>query len=261
MYRSFPLDNPVRRWRQFGRAGRRMAAMFAVIWFSALALLFRVAPAPEPLIREKPPQMSWWAQGGASAKDLLTRESPATFALPTPAGFSHSLRREHAGLTPPVQAQQVETVFLERPEPAVAAGFPKLSRFRPASVEASTEPLGVSSIFPPRVPEREGPRMIFPDGWESRLFAGIDLDFGTWTDQAWSAKVEMRFDEKGVPVLLLLAQPSGLLEVDRRLARSASGWRLLEPSAPRAGIMAWNCPAAEPAVPAPGPAAAGKGAP
>ena len=84
--------------------------------------------------------------------------------------------------------------------------------------------------------------MTFPEGWESRLFSGIDLDFGAWTDGAWSAEMEMRFDERGVPVSMLLAKSSGLPEVDRRLARSAYGWRLLEPAAPRAGTVEWTSP-------------------
>jgi hypothetical protein len=103
--------------------------------------------------------------------------------------------------------------------------------------------------------------MAFPDGWESRLFSGIDLDFGAWTNRAWSAQIEMRFDGKGIPALVLLAQPSGFPEVDRRLARSASGWRLLEASAPRAGLVGWSSPAAEPSAPASSLAAAGTGAP
>ncbi len=53
----------------------------------------------------------------------------------------------------------------------------------------------------------------------------------------------MRFDENGVPVSMMLAQSSGLSEVDRRLARSANGWRLLEPSASRTGTVEWNSPA------------------
>ena len=95
--------------------------------------------------------------------------------------------------------------------------------------------------------------MSFPDGWESRLFSGIDLEYGGWTNGAWSARVEMRFDAKGLPISMMLAQASGFPEVDRRLARSVNGWRLLEPSAPREGIVAWSSPAPE----ASGPAAEG----
>ena len=100
--------------------------------------------------------------------------------------------------------------------------------------------------------------MDFSGGWESRLFSGIDLGFGAWTDRAWSARIEMRFDGAGVPVSTLLAQSSGLPDLDRRLARSANGWRLLEPAAPRTGVVAWIRPAAEPPAP---PAAAGEEAP
>ena len=77
---------------------------------------------------------------------------------------------------------------------------------------------------------------------DRRLFSGIDLNYGDWTNAAWSARIEMRFDAKGVPVSMLLAQSSGLPEVDRRLARSVNGWRLLEPAAPRAGTVEWTSP-------------------
>ena len=63
----------------------------------------------------------------------------------------------------------------------------------------------------------------------------------------------MRFDAHGIPVSTLLAQSSGRPELDVRLARSASGWRLLEPSAPRTGVVAWTSPAVS------GAAAAGAG--
>ena len=124
-------------------------------------------------------------------------------------------------------------------------------------------PLAAESVFPPRTPERESARMTFPEGWESRLFSGIDLNFGAWTNSPWSARVEMRFDRAGVPVSMLLAQSSGLPELDRRLARSANGWRLLEPAAPRSGQVAWISPGTAPSAPEPPPrpAAAGKGAP
>ena len=247
MYRSYPVENPARRWRRFGRKGRRLAWGVGALWLGVLALLFRVAPEPESMAHPVPPAVTWWAAGGAEpAQDIRTLGSPAAFALPTPAGFSHALRREQAGLTPPVQIRRTEHAFLPRPArmtQPVRADFVRLAA-REALAGGRDE---ISAVFPPRRLETESARMVFPLGWESRLFSGIDLNFGTWTNVAWSAKVELRFDAKGIPALVLLAQSSGLPEVDRRLARSASGWRLLEPAARPAGVVAWYSPAAGPA--------------
>ena len=247
MYRSYPVESPARRWRRFGRKGRRLAWGVTALWLGSLAVLFRVAPEPESMAHPLPPAVTWWAAGGeGAAQDIRTLGSPAAFALPTPAGFSHALRREQAGLTPPVQTRRIEHSFLPRQawmaQPA-RADFVRLAA-REAPSGGRDE---VSTVFPPRRMEMESARMVFPLGWESRLFSGIDLNFGTWTNVAWSAKVELRFDAKGIPALVLLAQSSGLPEVDRRLARSASGWRLLEPAARPAGVVAWNSPAAVPA--------------
>ena len=243
MYRSYPMENPARRWRRFSRTGRRLAWGVTAVWFGALAVFFRVAPEPESRAHPLPPLVTWWAADGKDlAQDLRTLGSPAAFALPTPAGFSHALRREQAGLTPPVQTRRTEHSFL--PRPARSGELPRTDFVRLAAREAPAGKAAADSgVFPPRRMEAESARMVFPEGWESRLFSGIDLNFGTWTNVAWSAKVELRFDAKGIPALVMLAQSSGLPEVDRRLARSASGWRLLEPAARPAGVVAWNSPA------------------
>ena len=238
-----------------------MAWMLVALWFGALALLFRVAPAPEPAPRGIPAPVSWWPAeaGGPDGPDLRTLWTPSVFALSTPAGFSHSLRTERFRLSPPVQSLRPEAAFLAGPEPADSSDLTRPRGLRWAERDARSEPRpAAGSVFPPRIPEREAPRMDFSGGWESRLFSGIDLGFGAWTDSAWSARIEMRFDGAGVPVSTLLAQSSGLPELDRRLARSANGWRLLDPAAPRTGVVAWSSPAPEPPARL---AAAGKGAP
>jgi hypothetical protein len=243
MYRPRATEDPARRWRKFCRKGWRMAWMFAALWFGGLALLFRVAPAPEPAPRESSGSMTWCPAEGGAAMDIRTLWTPSAFALSTPAGFSHALRRERAGLTPPVQTARPDAAYLEppRPAPSVDLSVPEPPRFVPRQVQPGS--WSGSGVFPPRVPVRESPRMGFPEEWESRLFSGIDLDFGAWTNEGWSARVEMRFDGHGVPVSMLLAKSSGLPDVDRRLARSANGWRLLEPSAPRTGTVEWSSPA------------------
>ena len=256
MHRNPSIQDPARQWRQFCRTGQRMAGLVAALWLGFWATMFRVAPPSPSGPREAAAILQWWPpeQGLAAAgvaADARTLWSPAAFALPTPAGFSHFLRTERSRLTPPVQGGRPAPAYLPFVRPMEA---PAGKTWRPVTAlappEARTAP-GVAGVGPPRTPGKEDPRLFFPEGWESRLFSGIDLDFGTWTNVAWSAEMEMRFDERGVPVSMLLAESSGWPEVDRRLARSAYGWRLLEPAAPRQGTVAWRNPPAPAAAAAP----------
>ncbi len=242
-------EDPARRWRRFCRTGRRMALLCTGLWLGSWLLFFRIAPAPAPAERDAPAKLSWWSAADGAGLDVRALWTPAAFALATPAGFSHRLRRERADLAPPVQAGRPPAAFL--PEAAAAEpDFAGLAR-ELAPAPAVDETAAAGDVFLPRQAVAQAPRMVFPAGWESRLFSGIDLNYGGWTNVAWEAQVELSFDRQGVPAAVLLARCSGLPEVDRRLARSASGWRLLEPAAARAGVVTWNVPAAA-AEPAPG---------
>ena len=243
MYRSHPLVDPDRRWRRFCRKGWRLAGSAAFLWFGAFILLFRLAPLPAPALRPAPTALAWWPPTAADTLDVRSLWTPAAFALATPAGFTHALRRGRIGLAPPVQAVRPEAAFLDNPRPLPAVNLWAGNEIQRADVETPAEPWPASAVFPPRVAAVETPHLEFSDGWESRLFSGIDLNFGDWTNAAWSARIEMQFDAKGVPVSMLLAQASGLPEVDRRLVRSASSWRLLEPDAMRHGTVVWQSPA------------------
>ncbi len=187
--------------------------------------------------------MVWWPASDVSS-DLDARVvwTPSAFALSSPAGFSHSKRGERARLTPPVQVVRPPSTFLEDSHPAAAFNLLESESMGLASAAPRTGWDSSESVFPPRSPEAAAARLTFPDGWESRLFSGIDLNYGTWSDTPWTAQVEIRFDDKGIPASVLLARSSGLLEVDRRLARSLSGWRLLDPEAPREGLILWTAP-------------------
>ena len=255
MYRTRIMEDPDRRWRRFGRTGRRLATSVAAIWFILLWLMLGTTPIPNPLPRETPPQVAWWPGSGAAGmegghsmvNDIRVTWSPSIFALPSPAGFSHSLRQDRARLTPPDQAVGPEAAFLETAPAAVltsptVAMLPGLLTV-PQTVSAWPAP----SVFPPRATGADGPRMIFPEGWESRLFSGMDPGYGSWSPQAWSARIEMRFDADGVPDSVLLVQSSGLADVDRRLVRSVRGWRLLDVTVPRQGVVAWMSSAIPPA--------------
>ena len=244
MHRSASNKDSDRRWRRFCRKGSRMACLFTALWLGGFALLFRVAPTPEPEHRASPVSMSWWpADNQHGVSDIRTLWTPSIFALATPAGFSHSLREERSRLLPPVQSTRPEIAFLQRTATVGALDMAVPGTRRKVPSETAIEWVKVSdNVFPPRTPEKEVPRMVFPEGWESRLFSGIDLNFNGWTNRIWSARIEMQFDSSGVPRSILLTQSSGLPEVDRRLTRSATGWRLLEPTAPRMGVVSWSSP-------------------
>ncbi len=238
MHRLRPSEDPARRWRRFCRPGARWAAAFAAVWFGAWALLFRIAPVPAAPLRDSPARMAWWwPAADAPALDVRAHWTPAVFALATPAGFSHALRGGRASLAPPVQADRPAPVFWTAPPAYAPLDFASPA---PAPIE------GAAAVFPARPLPRETPRLAFSAGWESRLFSGIDLDYPAWTNAPWQARVELRFDDRGVPTSVLLAQASGIPAVDRRLARSVSGWRLLEPAAPRSGTATWTAPAPAP---------------
>lgn len=255
MHRSASIQDSDRNWRRFCRKGSRISCLFSALWLGGFALLFRVAPPPEPEQPASPSPMSWWpAENRRGDFDIRTIWTPSIFALSTPAGFSHALREERSRILPPVQSTRPEMAFLPRPAVAgaldMALSDPRFNLTPETSVELLKDSGGV---FPPRTSEKEVPRMSFPDGWESRLFSGIDLNFNSWTHRAWSARIEMQFDSTGVPRSILLTQSSGFPEVDRRLARSAHGWRLLEAAAPRTGVVSWNSPGVTALSPEPGP--------
>jgi hypothetical protein len=258
VYRTRPVEDPVRRWRRFCRAGWGMAAVAATAWMGGLMVVFRLAPEVDSLPPKPSPRISWWAGSDlhaaeqAGAADIRAVWSPSVFALPTPAGFSHSLRSGRIRLAPPVHLSPTDKTFLPPPggESAFEAGPSGRIRLNPPRAPAT--PATMSGVFPPRDLSPEAPGMLFPAGWESRLFSGIDLSFGAWTNRAWTARIEMRFDVAGVPVSMLLTESSGWPEVDRRLVRQARGWRLLESGAPRAGVVTWRVPGSSSTVPAGG---------
>lgn len=237
-----PSEDPARRWNRFCRTGWRAAGAFCVLAFLGWTALFRIAPAPAPAPRTAPGQVTWWWPApGATALDVRTLWTPAAFALSTPAGFSHALRDARAGLAPPVRAERPAAAYLEDARTFAPLDAP--ATIRPdAAPAAATVFDPADGAFAPRSAAADDARLEFPAGWEKRLFAGLDPDFGRWTNAAWDARVELRFDAAGVPTTVLLAQGSGLPDVDRRLARAAAAWRLLEPAAPRAGVVAWHAP-------------------
>ena len=115
MHRLRTGEDPARRWRQFCRTGWRRAGLGCAVWAGALALLFRIAPAPAPVARPEPARCAWWPAPAGAALDVRAHWTPAPFALATPAGFSHALRDERTRLAPPVQAERPGPAFLPPP--------------------------------------------------------------------------------------------------------------------------------------------------
>jgi len=241
-------DDRARSWRRFCRTGWRMAWGSTLLGLGVLTVFSRITPQPPPLPHEAPVPLSWRpatresVTGESSALDIQALWTPSAFALSSPAGFSHSQRHERVQLTPPLQGPRSVPALPATRRPASGVDLLQPGRIRLAAPQPPSFLMVSDPVFPPRAHSPETPSLSFPEGWESRLFSGIDLNYPDWSEVAWNAQVEIHFDANGLPVSVLLSRSSGLPEVDRRLARSVSGWRLLEASAPRWGQVAWSCP-------------------
>ncbi|NLB66569.1 MAG: hypothetical protein GX803_08885 [Lentisphaerae bacterium] len=252
--RAIETSNQLR--RQFERAGWRMAVLAVLVWFAALGFLLKVVRPPARPPAALPSPVRWLpgavlfdsAAPAGPAADLRVAWSPSVFALPGPVGFSRGLRSGRAELAPP--DQPVGYGALGSPDPAPLAGAPSPSLVETSlGVEADIKPFWPGGrVFPARTPEPGRAVILFSDGWEARLFSGMDLTFESWTDQAWTAQIDLQFDAGGIPRSALLARPSGLSAVDQRLVRQVQTWRLLDAEASRAGRVTWRSPAASTTV-------------
>ena len=245
MDRKDAMEDSRERDRRFRRAGWRRAWAVALGIVAVAAVLCRIGPPEEAATVRRTPHWTWLPPAVAAEKlvDVRAVQSPTVFSLPSPEGFTGALRSRNPRLTPPVG----------RNRPAVAVGgadsateaatdwnAPEFAVRRPAG----KEPSGWVPVFGNRVRAEETARMGFPEGWEQRLFTGVDLAYADWAPgAAWEATAELAFDEKGIPVSVFLDRRSGIPEVDRRIARSASSWRLMAAGAPRRGKVSWRVPA------------------
>lgn len=240
------MEDSLSRDRRFRRAGWRRAWLAALAIVAALAILGRIAPPAEPATVRRTPHWTWVLPGApaeAALADVRAVRSPAAFSLPSPAGFTGALRGRSPRLAPPVRRA-------DRPAaPASASSAPPLPDWTsPALAPRAPLPPGDNGwkpVFANRRPPAETPRIDFPAGWEPRIFSGLDLTYPAWSPAtAWTATADLAFNESGIPVSVLLDRPSGDPAIDRRLARSAASWRLLDPAAPRRGKVTWRVPAA-----------------
>lgn len=229
-----------RHWR---RTGWRRAWCASLALVAALAVVGRIAPPEEPATVRRTPHWTWVLPGDASLPtlpDVLAVRSPAAFAMPSPAGFTGSLRTRTPRLAPPVRRMVPPS---PRTFPAHAAAAPDWASPELAPrVPVTPGARGWTPVFAHRNVPEEVSRMEFPPGWEQRLFSGLDLAYDAWapSGEVWGASAELEFNAQGIPVSVILDRPSGMPEVDRRIARSAAGWRLLEPAAPRRGKVVWR---------------------
>ena len=242
MYLHNRMEDSAQRWRRFCRPGWRMAGISLAIWVALWLVVIRLAPLTPASLRVSPPTTSWLPATAPAVAHHQTLWTPAAFALPTPAGFTHHLRRQHARIAPPEKSAESRLTHLQ-PTRSPTTDQPVPWKMPAAPLAGAPTPaLSAGEVFPPRVLPAETPRMEFSEGWESRLISGIDLDYPAWTNIAWTAHVEVQFDATGVPISVLLAQPTGQSELDARLVRSVRAWRLLEPAVTRQGSVTWMHP-------------------
>lgn len=89
------------------------------------------------------------------------------------------------------------------------------------------------------------PSMEFSEGWEGRMFGGVDLEYAEWGraepgEAGWSAAAEAEFDANGVPRHVFLTERSGVASVDLAASREIWKWRLRNSEAPRTGFVRWR---------------------
>lgn len=242
------MEDSRERDRRFRRAGWHRAWAVAAGIVAAAAVFCRIDPPEEAATVRRTPHWTWLPPAVAAEKlaDVRAVRSPAVFSLPAPKGFTGALRARNPRLTPPVGRERTagstgRDADAAAAEPATDWTAPEFAVRRPAG----KEPAGWTPVFANRVRPEEPARMEFPEGWEQRLFAGVDLAYADWAPgAAWEATAEVEFDGTGIPVAVFLDRHSGIPEVDRRLARSVSSWRLLAGGAPRKGKVSWRVPAA-----------------
>lgn len=215
------------------------------------------------------PQVSWGrAAGGDDAENAPTPAekesmrqvlSPTIFALATPAGFTRMLGEERpappeVGDTAPAAAPARHDALPGGEVPALSEalgarpeGLRMGDRWERSATTAAESGMGrTAGVFDgrtPAEPQARLARMVFSAGWESRMFSGLALDYASWRAGAgWQARVEVEFDDTGVPVRVMLERKSGDQDVDARVLRGAYDWRLRDRTAPRRGTVAWQVP-------------------
>lgn len=219
--------------RRVEKRGRRLA------WGVALAAValglagIRLEGPPAGRGATRAPKVRWGGDGEAGMRAVL---DPTVYALAGRTGFTGGWRGESPSAAALAEsgAREGREGSVEPPgwpEPELAGGM------RPYTGGRARPGWGTPVFGDGAWKEKGG--MRFPDGWEARMFSGVELDFADWAPMGWRARAEVEFDGEGRPVHVFLTRKSGLPEVDARLARGVRRWRLLEGSAMRRGEVEW----------------------
>jgi hypothetical protein len=231
--------------RRRERKNRRLAWVVA----AAAALLglagIRLEGTPEGRGTSRAPKVRWGGDGGEGGAGMRTVLDPTAYALAGEAGFTgawwkerpDAVSLEDEGAAAGKKSDAGEEWKWDREEKR--GSWRPFTGGKPAAAAGRSLAAGIGAA----AAELDRAEMRFPEGWEPRMFSGVELDYPNWTARGWRAKAEVEFDVDGRAEHVFLTQPSGVEEVDTRLARGIRRWRLLDEATARRGEVEWVVPA------------------
>ena len=232
--------------RRRERKNRRLAWIVAAAVAGLGLAGLRLEGTPEGRGTSRAPKVRWGGDGGEGGAGMRAVLDPTAYALAGAAGFTGAWWKERP-----------DAVSMES-EDATAAGKKSDAgegwKWDGAGKRGSRRPFtggrptavagrGLAAGSGAATAEVAKAEMRFPEGWEPRMFSGVELDYPNWTARGWRAKAEVEFDADGRAEHVFLTEPSGVAKVDSRLARGIRRWRLLDGRAARRGEVAWVVPA------------------
>ena len=187
---------------------------------------------------------TWGGDGGEGGTGMRAVLDPTAYALAGKAGFTGAWWTEKPDAVLLEEGGAAEAAEKKEEGGTWSAGTGEVERRRPFTggrrvVAAAGRSLAATEKT---APGPSKPEMRYPEGWEPRMFSGVELDYPEWTSRSWRAKAEVEFDAAGRPEHVFLTEPSGLAKVDARLARGIHRWRLLDGAAARRGEVEWVVP-------------------
>jgi hypothetical protein len=232
--------------RRRERKNRRLAWVVAV----AAALLglagIRLEGTPEGRGTSRAPKVRWGGDGGEGGAGMRAVLDPTAYALAGEAGFTGAWWKERPDA---VSLEEEIDAAADKSGAAGGEGWEgtgKRGSRRPFTggrrePRAARRTLAAGRVGSGSVGGAKA-EMRYPEGWEPRMFSGVELDYPEWTSEGWRAKAEVEFNADGRAEHVFLTVPSGVEEVDARLARGIRRWRLLDGRAARRGEVEWVVP-------------------